>query len=172
MISATILATIAASAGKGFLAGMIGTAAMTVSSTAEAKLSGRGPSSTPADAAGTVLGVEPQDASGEQRFSTLAHWGYGTMWGGARGLIGAAGLRGPAAAAGHLAVVWGAEQIVLPATGVSPPVWRWGAKAVGTDLLHHGVYVAVTSLAYEWLDHADRSGAGCGISSGKRLFPR
>ena len=40
--------------GRGLIAGLIGTAAMTVSSTAEAKLSGRGPSTTPAAAAGAL----------------------------------------------------------------------------------------------------------------------
>lgn len=40
--------------GRGLVAGLIGTAAMTISSTAEAKLSGRGASTTPAAAAGEV----------------------------------------------------------------------------------------------------------------------
>ena len=44
----------AASAGVGVVAGLVGTAAMTTSSTAEMKINGREASSTPADAAGTV----------------------------------------------------------------------------------------------------------------------
>jgi hypothetical protein len=67
--------------GRGLVAGLLGTAAMTISSTAEAKLSGRGASTTPAQAAGKVAGVVPRDEAGEQRFNTLAHWGYGTAWG-------------------------------------------------------------------------------------------
>ena len=147
-----ILAHTSSAVGRGLLAGLIGTVAMTVSSTVEAKLRGRGDSSSPADAAGVVLGVRPKDSSGEQRFSTAVHWGYGTSWGAVRGLLGAAGLRGPTAAAAHLALVWGGEQVALPATGASPPAWRWGATEVAVDLWHHVVYACATSAAYEWLD--------------------
>jgi hypothetical protein len=86
---------VAADFGKGLFAGLAGTAAMTVSSTLGMKLSGRPASQTPAQAAEEVLGVEPKDE--EARFSNLVHWGYGTGWGGVRGLLASAGLPGPAA---------------------------------------------------------------------------
>ncbi|WP_017570174.1 hypothetical protein [Nocardiopsis halotolerans] len=146
------LAGTSSAVGRGLLAGLVGTVAMTVSSTTEAKLRGRGGSSSPSDAAGTVLGVRPRDSAGERRFGTAVHWGYGTSWGAVRGLLGAAGLHGPAAAAAHLALVWGGEQVVLPATGTAPPAWKWGAEEVAVDMLHHTVYACATSAAYEWLD--------------------
>lgn len=146
------LGGLAASVGKGLAAGLVGTAAMTLSSTLEAKIRKREPSTTPARAASKVLGVAPIDQQGEKRFNNLVHWGYGTGWGGARGVIGAAGLGGVPAALAHLGAVWGAEQVVLPATDVSPPATQWGAKEVAVDLGHHLVYVAATSLAYVWLD--------------------
>ncbi|WP_444961989.1 hypothetical protein [Nocardiopsis sp. M1B1] len=149
---ARALAHASSAVGRGLLAGVVGTAAMTVSSTAEAKLRGRGGSTSPADAAGKVLGVRPEGPSGEQRFNTAVHWGYGASWGAVRGLLGAIGLHGTAAAAAHLALVWGGEQVALPATGTAPPAWKWGAKEVGVDLLHHTVYACATSAAYEWLD--------------------
>ena len=114
---------VAADVGKGLFAGLLGTAAMTVSSTAEMKIRGRPASNAPAVAAGKILGVEPKNEAGEARFSTLVHWGYGMAWGAARGLISAAGLRGPAAIAAHLGAVWGAEQVMLPALDVAPPFW-------------------------------------------------
>jgi hypothetical protein len=95
-----------------------------------------------------VLGVEPVD---EARFSNLVHWGYGTAWGGARGLIGAAGLSGPAATAAHLGAVWGSEQVMLPTLGVTPPLTEWGAKEVAIDALHHLVYAGATGVAYSLL---------------------
>lgn len=143
---------IASAIGKGLLAGVVGTVAMTVSSTTESKLRDRGSSSAPADAAGKVLGVEPRDDAGEQRFSTLVHWAYGTGWGAVRGLIAAAGLDGAAATAAHFAAVWGAEQVVLPALDVSPPAWEWGGQEIAIDSFHHLVYATATGLAYEWLD--------------------
>src|SRR5215210_3363610 len=116
------LGDVAAAVGKGLFAGVPGTATMTASSTLEAKLRGRGASSTPAQAAQKVLGVEPIDEGSEARFSNLVHWGYGTVWGGARGLLAAAGLSGPTATAAHLGAVWDSEQIMLPALDVTPPL--------------------------------------------------
>lgn len=138
--------------GKGLVAGAVGTAVMTVSSTLEAKLRGRPASTSPAQAAGQVLGVAPKDPQAEQRFNNLVHWGYGTGWGAARGLLSVAGLGAIPASAAHVALVWGAEQVVLPATDVAPPATQWGLTEVAIDLWHHLVYAAATGLAYEWLD--------------------
>jgi len=44
--------------GRGLLAGLAGTAAMTVSSTLEMRLRGRAASSAPADATAKVLGID------------------------------------------------------------------------------------------------------------------
>jgi hypothetical protein len=96
--------------GRGLFAGAAGTAAMTVSSSLEARLRGRGASTAPARAAEKVLGVKPVSEEAEARFSNLAHWGYGTGWGGVRGLLGDAGLSGPKATATHFAAVWGTSR--------------------------------------------------------------
>ncbi len=141
-----------ASIGKGLVAGLAGTAVMTVSSTLEANLSGRGASSTPADALSAALRVRPDGEAGEQRLNTVAHWGYGTAWGAVRGVLAAMGLRGPAAGLLHFALVWGGEQAVLPSLGVGSPTPKYGAKATATDVAHHVVYAVATSAAYEWLD--------------------
>ena len=150
----TRLGNFAAAVGKGLFAGVAGTAAMTVSSTLEMKLRDRGASSAPAQAAAKVLGVEPVDEASEARFSNLVHWGYGTAWGGVRGLLAAAGLSGPAATAAHLAAVWGSEQVMLPALDVAPPFWEWGAEEVAIDAFHHFVYAAATGIAYSLLDRS------------------
>lgn len=125
------IGNVVADFGKGLFAGVAGTAAMTVSSTLEMKLSGCGASETPAEAAEKVLGVEPEDDS---EFSNLVHWGYGTAWGGVRGLLESAGVSGFKATAAHLGLVWGSEQVILPALNVSAPVFEYGGKATATDL--------------------------------------
>lgn len=147
-----LLRTLAENVGKGLAAGLVGTAAMTVSSTLEAKLRGRGSSTTPANAVESALGVEPADEEAEQRLNEIAHWGYGTGLGALRGLIATTGAPPAVATAAHLGVVLGAENVMLPATGASPPVWRWGITEVGVDLLHHAVYAVAAGLFYEWLD--------------------
>ena len=146
------LGDVAAAVGKGLFAGVAGTVAMTASSTIEMKLRGRPASSAPATAAAKVLGVEPKGQSEEARFASIVHWGYGTSWGAVRGLIGAAGLRGVRANAAHLGAVWGTEQAMLPALGVAPPFWEWGAKEVAIDAFHHLVYAGATGAAYALLD--------------------
>lgn len=143
---------IAGRACRGLAAGAVGTAAMTISSTIEAKLRRRGASDVPAQAAGKVLRVEPSDEEGKERFSNAVHWSYGIGWGSVRGLLDAAGVGGPRAAATHLGLVWGTAAVMLPGMGLTPPVWKWGVKEVGIDLFHHGVYAAATDIAYEYLD--------------------
>lgn len=137
--------------GKGLLAGLAGTAAMTVSSTIEAKLRDRGSSTAPADAAAKVLGVKPDGEQGEKRFGTIVHWGYGTGCGAVRGLIGAAGVSGGSATIAHFASVWGAEQVMLPALDVAPPVWDSEPVEIAIDAFHHAVYAIGTALAYAYL---------------------
>jgi hypothetical protein len=146
------VATLAGDVGRGLAAGALGTAAMTVSSTVEQKLRGRAASTAPADAAQKVLGIERfTDDAAKGRFSNLVHWGYGTGWGAVRALLRAAGLPPARATAGHLAAVWGSEQVMLPALSVSPPAWEWSAEEVAIDGLHHVVYATATGVAYELL---------------------
>jgi len=142
----------ASAVGRGLFAGAAGTAAMTLSSTLEMKLREREGSTAPADAAAKVLGIQPRNPAGKARFSNVVHWAYGTGWGAARGVIGAAGLSGPAATGAHFAAIWPSALVMLPATGVAPPPWKWGAAELGVDALHHLVYVTATSVAYAALD--------------------
>lgn len=150
----TSIGDVAANFGKGLFAGVAGTAAMTLSSTLEMKISGRGASQTPAQTAEKVLDVEPEDEQSETKFSNLVHWGYGTAWGGVRGLLASTGFPGPVATVAHLGLVWSAEQVILPALDVSAPVFKYGGKATATDLLHHTVYATATGLAYSYLDRS------------------
>jgi len=143
---------VASAVGRGLFAGAAGTAAMTLSSTLEMKLREREGSTAPADAAGKLLGIQPRDPAGKARFSNVVHWAYGTGWGAVRGLIGAAGLTGPAATGAHFAAIWPSALVGLPAMGVAPPPWKWGATELGVDAMHHLVYVTATSVAYAALD--------------------
>lgn len=143
----------AAAVGKGLFAGAVGTAAMTISSTLEARIRGREPSSAPADAAGKLLGVQPIDEAGKARFSNVVHWAYGTSWGAFRGVTGAVGVSPVPATALHFTALWGAAQVMLPALDVAPPAWRWAPVEIAIDVLHHTVYVVATGLAFAALDH-------------------
>lgn len=144
----------AGAVGRGLLAGAIGTAAMTVSSTVESKIRERDPSTAPADAAGKVLGVQPRNPDGQARFSNVVHWGYGTSWGAVRGLLHAAGVDGAKAVGTHFVAIWGGAQVMLPALDVAPPPWKSPALEIAIDAGHHAVYVASTALAYAALERS------------------
>jgi hypothetical protein len=145
--------TIASSIGKGLVAGLAGTAAMTISSSLEARIRQRAASSAPARATAKVLGIkEFEDDIAAARFNDLSHWGYGTMWGVVRGLLAATGLSPKAATAAHGAAVWGSAAVTLPALEVAPPFVFWGRKEVAIDLWHHAVYATATGIAYRLID--------------------
>jgi hypothetical protein len=138
----SIFEAVALQIGKGILAGLVGTAAISISQMIEMKLSGRAPSSTPADAAGKVLGVEPRNTKGKARFSNVVHWAYGTSWGLFRALLGGARRGRLWAPAAHLVAVQTGAMLMLPALHVAPPVRQWGTAAIGKEALHHAVYAA------------------------------
>ena len=154
------LATAASAIGDGLVAGFLGTAAMTVSSTIEARLRHRAASSAPARATARALGIAAfENELAKARFNDLSHWGYGTGWGVVRGVLGAVGMRPGRATAAHGAAVWGSAAVTLPALDVAPPFVFWGRKEVAIDLLHHAVYAVATGLAYELVAAGRRDGA-------------
>jgi hypothetical protein len=141
--------TLATAIGRGLLAGFAGTAAMTVSSSLEARLRGRAASSAPARATAKVLGISEFDSDlARARFNDLSHWGYGTGWGVVRGLLGATGMPARRATLAHAAAIYGAAQVTLPALDIAPPSIYWGAREVAIDAFHHAVYASATGLAY------------------------
>jgi hypothetical protein len=145
----TVTEKVASSIGKGLVAGIAGTAAMTVSSTLEARLRGRPPSTAPGRATAKILGIESfQDGVAEARWSDLSHWGYGTGWGIVRGLLDAAGLPARTATAAHGAAVWGSAQVALPALDIAPPSVFWRKRELAIDAFHHAVYAVATGIAY------------------------
>lgn len=143
---------VAATIGRGLVAGAIGTGVMTLAQMIQMKAHGRGPSTAPARAVEGTLGIEPRSDEAEQRLSQLTHFAYGTAWGLVRGLIGSAGARTAAANSLHLLLVWGAALAMLPRMGLAPPVREWSKVELVEDLGMHAVYAWATGAAYEWLE--------------------
>ena len=143
------LDTLASSIGRGLVAGALGTAAMTVSSTLEARLRGRAASSAPARATAKVLGIKDFDSElAQARFNDLSHWSYGTGWGVVRGLLASTGLSPRRATLAHGAAIYGAAQVTLPALEIAPPAIFWAKEEIAIDAFHHAVYAAATGAAY------------------------
>jgi hypothetical protein len=150
------LSTVADTIGKGILAGLAGTAAITAAQMLDQKLTGREPSDAPAKAVEKVVKVEPKDEEGEQRLSNLTHWAYGTGWGVPRAALAALGLAAPVATLLHFAIVWGTALVMLPTLRVAPPATEWDQRELAKDAVLHFTYAAAAGLAYELIDRRDR----------------
>jgi hypothetical protein len=145
------MAKLGTAIGRGLLAGLAATAAMTISQMIEMKITGRKASDATLKVAEETLGVKP--APGEKaKMSEEVHFAYGASWGIARGLIGLTGLKGLPATLAHFAAVWGTSMIMLPAFKVSPPVTEEDPKSIAIDGFHHVIYAITAGLTYDALD--------------------
>lgn len=82
------------------------------------------------------------------RVNNVMHWGYGISWAAALGLVAASTDRTRA----RLGPVFGtvvflADYVVLPPTGLYQPIWTYDAKTLGKDWASHLVYGTATGFA-------------------------
>lgn len=140
---------IALALGKGIIAGLAGTLAITVSQAIEMQITNRKPSTAPADAASKVLDVKAVSKEKKEKLANEVHWAYGTIWGIARGLLDLTGLKGNPATLSHFVAIWITAMIMPPKLGISPPVTEWKPKEIATDGIHHLVYSTVTGQVYD-----------------------
>jgi hypothetical protein len=155
--------------GRGLVASVAGTAAMTVSSTVEMRLRGRDPSDAPGRAAARLLRVRIKDDPATGRLARLGHVMTGVSLGSARGLVGFAGLREPVASGVFLGVSLLPDAAGLSAMGIAPPPWRWSATEVAVSVGHHAVFTLATGAAYAALERLGQPStpvASCGAPTG------
>lgn len=143
--------------GKGLLAGLAATAAITISQLIEMKITGRKPSEAPVKMVSETVGAQPVSEVEKPKLSQEIHWAYGTSWGAARGLIGLTGLKGLPAAAVHFAAIWGTALVMLPKYKAAPPVTEEEPNAIAIDALHHAVYAVTATVVYDLLDSGSRT---------------
>ena len=154
--------------GRGLVAGLAGTAAMTAyqmaAQRARAALAGDGggerkpmrnwgDAPAPARVAQRVLkGVFKVDVPLEKEplLTHGMHWLYGTVWGGLYGLAQGT-FRAPPAAhgAGFGALVWGMSYAVMTPMGIYKEPWRYPPQELALDLSYHLVYGLAVAEAYE-----------------------
>jgi hypothetical protein len=151
-----ILGEIGGAIGKGLLAGLAGTAAITISQMIEMRITKRKASEAPVKVAEQVTDVKPAAEESKQKVSREIHWAYGTSLGIARGLIGLSGLSGLPAIGAHFAAVWGAAIVMLPSFNAGPKVTEEEPKAIAIDAMHHAVYAIAAGLTYDALDSRRR----------------
>lgn len=137
----------------GLAAGLVGTVAMTLSETVEARLTKRAPSTVPGQV-GAKLSGQGQDRAAVQRLNTPVHWVHGISLGAVRGLLGLTSLGPVAASAVHYGTVWNGDALLYRGLGIAPWPWRWTRQELITDLFHKGVYAAAAGIAFERLRRA------------------
>ena len=68
-----------------------------------------------------------------------------------RALLARTGLRGPGAAVAHFALMWSGDVMLYKGLGIATWPWQWTPEELAPDVLHKGIYAAVTGAAYEVL---------------------
>ncbi len=147
---------LAGAVGKGLLAGLVGTAAISLSQAIEMKMTGRSPSSTPRQAAEKLFAITPNNEQAAARVNNLTHYGYGSALGTIRGLLAVLGLRGTPANALHIAAVQTLAMVIVPRLGLAPPARQWGSKVIATEVVHHAVYGMAAGCALDWMNRCKR----------------
>ncbi|HSV10849.1 MAG TPA: hypothetical protein VLI68_08770 [Hanamia sp.] len=141
-----------AALGKGLIAGLAGTAAITLSQTIERKITGKPTNFAPGDAASKALDIEASKMEARKKFSDEVNWVYGTSWGSVRGMLSLMGLKGLHATAIHWAAVFYTAITIEPDFEVAPPINEWSKKSIAMFALHHVIYAATAGLVYDAID--------------------
>ncbi len=126
---------------------------MTLSELLEMAISGRKGSPVPGQVGAHLMpGRDPTSSEDVARLNTAVHWAHGIAMGSVRGLLGHAGVTGPAASAAHFALLWSGDAALHRALGVADVPWRWYAAELAADVFHEAVYVAATGAVYDALN--------------------
>ena len=123
---------------------------MRLSQRVEMAVTGRKPSTTPAEAVCVLLGIETRTEAQEQRFAEEAHWAYGTAWG--LGQVPLRRIAEPARTLLYVATVWTAGVALITGLRLAPPPTKWSPASLVADLMHHLVYAAAAGLTFAGLE--------------------
>lgn len=134
---------------KGALAGLVGTAVMTVAQRLEMSVTGRHPSTVPGQVAAQLLGRTEPDAVA--RLNLPTHWAHGAAMGPLRGALAGMGLRGVTGSTVFFAMMWAGDAMLYRTLGIADPPWRWSPAELATDIGHKALYALVTGIAYDTL---------------------
>ena len=137
--------------GRGLLAGLAGTVAMTAfQRLVEMPLTGRGDSYSPADFAQEVLPIRPPVGQRRRWLNEVAHLSLGGMWGAAYGVAATAGLRGQKAVNVVFAAVYTGDVVLNTALGLYEPT-NWTAQNWVVDVVDKYVQALATGLIFNHL---------------------
>jgi len=137
-------------AALGAVSGLAGVAAMTAVEKVEQRFTGRPNSYVPAHTLAHLVGLRRPDDDRWAR-NMLMHWANGLVLGAVRGIMAAVNLRGRNVIVMHTSMRQTWDQILENGTGVGAPPWTWPREELVIDLLHKGVFAAVTGAVADRL---------------------
>ncbi len=142
--------TLARAALNGAVGGIAGGAAMALTARAEQLVTRRPSSFVPAHTLSHLLGLPRPDDDRVVR-NLAMHFGTGASVGALRGVMAAAGLRGPWAATLYTPVRLSVDQTLENLTGVGAPPWTWPRDELVIDVAHKTVFALVTGAVADAL---------------------
>ena len=152
---------------RGLIAGAVGTSVMTAYQMLVARLrnddSGTQPkrwrdAPAPAQVGKRILtGVFKENVTlaDAGKLTQVMHWGYGTGWGAALGLLQGT-IAAPPAPVGTAfgAGVWGMSYAQLVPMGIYEPPWKYPVKELALDLSYHVVYGVAAAVTLDRISPA------------------
>lgn len=136
---------------SGVLAGLAGTAAMTLAEKIEQQVTQRPNSYVPAHTLERTLGMAERTDDQRLGLNWSMHWGQGISLGVVRGIIAERGYRGPVGSFLFMNLRLLCDQTQENATGVGAPPWSWPADEQAIDLLHKAIYAFATGAVADGL---------------------
>lgn len=147
----TAIGKLGSAIGKGLIAGLAGTIAMSVSQAIERRINKGSVDLTAAKAVEKLFDIGPEPGT-EEILAQEVHYVYGTLWGSARGILSLCGLRGFEATASHFAALWSTALAVETGLDLAPPVEERQDRELLMSAVHHLVYAVVAGLVYDAID--------------------
>ncbi|SDE45400.1 hypothetical protein [Auraticoccus monumenti] len=142
---------IAAAAGRGALAGLVGAGVMSVGEKVEQRVTARPDSYVPARTLLTLLGRPTGDGERPTAWNHVMHFATGATLGALRGVWSVTGIRGTSANAWHTVVRLAFDQTLENGTGAGAPPASWPRQELAVDLLHKTVFSVVTGVVVDRL---------------------
>ena len=139
----------AASVGRGILAGVAGTGVMPAfQKYIEMPLTGRGESYAPASLVEKLLPIGKKRGKERRRINYVTHYALGVMWGAAYGVAAHNGLRGQRGVGAVFGTVYTGDLLFNTALGLYKPR-QWSAQDTAIDVIDKLLQAEATSVIYD-----------------------